>query len=367
MIENGICPFNWEGRAWINKGYTNDRNGINHRIKFLSYNVFSDAKCNGLLYTSNKSWDTRKTALINELKDYDADIMCLQDVDHFQDWWQPQLMLSGYDTVWRQRTREAEDHYEGVIIAFKRDLFQLFKTVEVDLNNCWEVAEEGKDVRTSMRTDDVGIIVFLQPWTTNKVRTALCVGCCNFFDADGGSDIRLNQAIYFAKCVEISNRDFQVPVILGVSLHDGPNSLAYHLLRTGRTSLKPHVPRRCKPPKVTPFCRGSATLSWHPPALNILDPPILLYRISWRPGGSQTLSFKSNVAIADHDCIKYDTEIDELGKRRTVAHKDRFWTLTGLSSETPYEFRVQAVNSLGDGPWSEACEPVILPNPVHVR
>ena len=45
------------------------------------------------------------------------------------------------------------------------------------------------------------------------------------------------QCQYLTEQIERSNRDFQVPVVIGVSMHDSPSSLAYNILRSGRVPL----------------------------------------------------------------------------------------------------------------------------------
>ena len=53
--------------------------------------------------------------LCSNLRSYSPSIICLQDIDHFQDFWRPQLMLLGYDSVYKQRTQLNDFHGEGII------------------------------------------------------------------------------------------------------------------------------------------------------------------------------------------------------------------------------------------------------------
>jgi hypothetical protein len=46
-------------------------------------------------------------------------------------------------------------------------------------------------------------------------------------------------------------------------------------------------------------------------------------------------------------CIQYTYRYDDKGIRRIVPLEDRMFTVTGLASETPYEFKVVAVNKIG--------------------
>lgn len=65
---------------------------------------------------------------------YRADVLCLQDVDCFHQWWSPQLTSAGYDSLFKQRTSRAAMHRDGVVIAWKRDVFDLFRSGEMELN-----------------------------------------------------------------------------------------------------------------------------------------------------------------------------------------------------------------------------------------
>ena len=52
---------------------------------------------------------------------------------------------------------------------------------------------------------------------------------------------------------------------------------------------------------------------------------------------------------------------------RFVALEMMQMTVNRLCAEMPYEFRVCGVNEMGEGIWSDASEPVSLPNPEKVR
>ena len=122
----------WEGRTFVSKHSSTHQKPS---VRCLSYHVLSENKCKKLPYTTSKDWDTRKVTLIDEIKSYDADIISLQDVDHFADWWRPKLMILGYDTIFKKRTALKESHDEGVLIGYKRNSFQLFKSTPVILNH----------------------------------------------------------------------------------------------------------------------------------------------------------------------------------------------------------------------------------------
>lgn len=67
------------------------------------------------------------------------------------------------------------------------------------------------------------------------------------------------------------------------------------------------------------------------------------------------------------DCVKYAEQTDEKGNIRMVAQAAREFTIAGLVSDVPYEFRVAAVNEVGQGVWSDISAPIVMDNPERVR
>jgi len=169
------------------------------------------------------------------------------------------------------------------MIAYRREVFQLFKSLSLELNDCMG-PQRGSQFMDRCRTDDVAQIVFLQPWKKDVLRSGLCVCSANLSDTKDNSDVRMVQCQYIAQQIELANRDFHVPVVIAMSMYDVPDSPAYTIMRTGRTSLNGQVPKKCPGARGEATCRGSIRLSWLPPPVSIADPPLSAYRIAWRPG-----------------------------------------------------------------------------------
>lgn len=147
-------------------------------------------------------------------------------------------MLLGYDSIFKQRTEIKDFRSEGVVIAYKNDLFQLFKTCTIELNEAVQDNERGSAFRARSITDDVALLLFLQPYRDDRpYGTALCVGCAMLSDRFEDSDVRMVQCQYLAQQIEAFNKDFQAPVLLGITMNDSPSSLAYNMMRSGRIPL----------------------------------------------------------------------------------------------------------------------------------
>lgn len=317
------------------------------------------------MYTSMRHWNHRKFILLSEILSYDASIICLQDFDHLADFWQPKLSKYGYDICHFQRTRFQETtNKEFVGIAYKSSQFQLFRSVHIELNKCTDDLRHcSTSFRDKCKTDDVGLLAFLQPWGDNHIGTAFCVATAMCSRRDVDIDVRCEQVSYFCRILEAENSHYRLPVIMGISLHDVPSSGAYHILRTGRTPLEPKAPKKCPTPRVERLCRGSVALYWHAPAISVADPPILAYRIAWCPGGSKALGYKAHILVSSGDCVQYQDLPDKNGQLRSTALAELRYVVSGLSSELPYEFRVSAINKVGEGEPGDPTHPLLLINP----
>ncbi|CAA7039745.1 unnamed protein product [Microthlaspi erraticum] len=103
----------------------------------LSYNILADYLANDHwrnLYfhipRNMLSWGWRKSKIVFELGLWSADIMCLQEVDKFQDL-EEDLKLRGYSGIWKMRTGNAVD---GCAIFWRSNRFKLVHEESIQFN-----------------------------------------------------------------------------------------------------------------------------------------------------------------------------------------------------------------------------------------
>jgi hypothetical protein len=353
---SGSGPL-WEGRTWVQNDRRINNSMYPHGFTVLSYNVLSDRKCSAMVHSLSKNWNERKYILINEIKSYNCDIICLQDVDHFESWWQPELVRLGYDAVWKQRTQEEFEHRDGVIVAYKRELFQLYKTLPIELNRSAD--DKPANIRKQCRTDDVALALFLQPWPAKYLSSAICVCSALMTDAPVWAQVNVReyQAKYICNVIERANKEFQVPVVIGVSMHDEPSAPCYHVFRAGRISMLPQVPQKMRPPRIEQYSRGSVRVFWTAPREGENTLPVTSFRIYWRPAGNTMLGFSSYIEISAGKSFQYHYVVGEDGKKRSQPLEERTALITSLASGLLYEFKISALNSLGEGELSESTIP----------
>jgi len=351
----------------------------------LSYQVLSQERASSLANVKSSLLRAapRRERLLSEILNYDADVICLQDVDNYVEFWEPKLNGGGYDSLFKQKTsqqRPRSSLAEGCLVAWQRDQFNLVRSQTVELNDQYEEVKS-RDTSLAMEcmNDDVAVMCHLSPWQDGWHPAPLCVVSVMLKEGGLGSEgddsagvnkcenARAEQARYLTRCVERFNADLSAPVVLCGGFETPPYSKTYDILANGSLPLDPGPPKKPgHPPLAKVSSSTSVRLRWKAPQLDFaaLDPPIEGYLVGWRAGGHRNLGFKEQTYVAEGDAIVYELVPDESGGHggaRTVRNEYLCFTIAGLSSSTAYEFRFCAVNELGSGPWSEPSVAVQCP------
>ena len=72
----------------------------------------------------------RSVRILQEIKSSEADIICLQEVDHMDDYYRPQLENLGYQL--HEAYRRGKD---AVVVGYKRELYRILDKEVVDYND----------------------------------------------------------------------------------------------------------------------------------------------------------------------------------------------------------------------------------------
>jgi len=431
-------------------------------ITVLSYNTLSQQKAKGLSYAGGSvtNWLSRRQILLREIFSMDADIICLQEVDDFDDWWRPQLSSAGYDSLFKKRSEHLRPRQEvrwnlfalssvlvvltpflltlaltlttntninqGVVIAYKRDSFQMFRSDYLELNDAVTDDIEDRNLAARSITDHCAVMMQLQPWEMCDDPTGVLVCCAMFEEREDLESVRMLQGKYLAHKIEKFNSDFHLPVVLCGSFNCDPGGLLYETLTTGRLPVDPHPPG---PPVAKPSVgldrfHGGAAVSHSSVLLEWeecedldhgLSPEPDGYWVSYRIGGNKNLAFKDKKFFEREQCIppreaEFDfaaelawlsslSKVDlanecatlgltKIGSREEliVLIKDfnkkmrdietekgpntdnlRRVIISELASGITYEFKVAGQNEIGIGIWSTVSEPICTVRERSVR
>ncbi|KAG8562053.1 hypothetical protein GDO81_015578 [Engystomops pustulosus] len=203
----------------------------------LSYNILSQdlVNENQQLYQHCEPqilhWDYRWPNILQELQHWEADILCLQEVqdDHYREQVQPSLNALGYSCHYKRRTGRKTD---GCCTCFKTQRFTLLAESHM------EFFRPAIDV---LNRDNVGLVLLLQPVLPEGLQDAstlspLCVANTHLLYNPRRGDIKLAQlALLLAEVEKLSrNPDGpRYPIILCGDLNATPDSPLYQLLYNG--------------------------------------------------------------------------------------------------------------------------------------
>lgn len=264
------------------------------------------------------------------------------------------------------RTRIAHFRSRLNLNTTLRSIPHSYRTLLLLLHVCrlGEHEEDRSLAGKAATSDNVALLALLQPWEGSDHPSGICVVCTQLHDGEGhhGDAVRSLQARGLTRTIEAFNADFTLPIVMCGTMNCVPSSGTYHILCQGIEAQDPTRPGTPGKPLVEPISTSAARVRWAAPQddSKSLSPAIDTYRLLWVPGGSRFLTGE-RLDAHEADCIVYDFIETESGNVRSEQNPLRSCVVAGLSSGVAYEFRVLAINSLGEGPWSERSDPVRMP------
>ncbi|KAK3876545.1 hypothetical protein Pcinc_018673 [Petrolisthes cinctipes] len=173
-------------RPWIHLGEP-DRSKPSCIFTVMCYNVLCDKYATRQMYGYCPSWalewDYRKKGIMDEIKQYLADIITLQEVetDQFFNFFLPELKNEGYDGIFSPKSRakhmsENERKYvDGCAIFWRTSKFNLVKERVIEFNQLAMANHDGSEdmLNRVMTKDNIGLAALLETkeaaWENSEV------------------------------------------------------------------------------------------------------------------------------------------------------------------------------------------------------
>ncbi|XWS23884.1 hypothetical protein CRYUN_Cryun28dG0053800 [Craigia yunnanensis] len=185
----------------------------------LSYNILADLyTCGGKYGHCPKwalAWEYRKQNLLQEIIEYDADILCLQEVqsDHFESFFKPELIKRGYSVTYKKKRTEEYTALtvimsylyasDGCATFYRHDLFKEIMKYELEFDQRAQLAVE--DLKPELKhegsirlmKDNVALVVILEAIrngsTNDDVHSRICVANTHIHASPELPDVKLYQ------------------------------------------------------------------------------------------------------------------------------------------------------------------------------
>lgn len=249
------------GREWQAAGPAVD-GGLALRV--VSYNVL--AQCNikpsqfPQATPEQLSWPRRDALLRDELRELDADVLLLQEVDDYEAGWRAALAALGYESKYQPRTQAGGARGDGVCVAWRAATLELRAGRGIEHNELAAVATAVGDSARAARLrdrDNVGVVVALAPRAALPgMPPLLLVATTHTYWNPDFEDVKAAQAAHTLRCVASFAAELAVaaaaaaapgpppplpPLLLGGDFNALPGSLAAVVLANAGGAVEPRL------------------------------------------------------------------------------------------------------------------------------
>ncbi|XP_007647240.2 protein angel homolog 2 isoform X1 [Cricetulus griseus] len=245
---HGTIKRNWEYLCSHNKEKTKELEDKNvestcedseEKFDFsvMSYNILSQdlLEDNSHLYRHCRRpvlhWSFRFPNILKEIKHFDADVLCLQEVqeDHYGTEIRPSLESLGYHCEYKMKTGRKPD---GCAICFKHSKFSLLSVNPVEFCR--------RDIPLLDR-DNIGLVLLLQPRTPHAASPSICVANTHLLYNPRRGDIKLTQlAMLLAEISSVAHRKDGsfCPIVMCGDFNSVPGSPLYSFIKEGKLNYE---------------------------------------------------------------------------------------------------------------------------------
>ncbi|XP_035757488.1 protein angel homolog 2 isoform X3 [Egretta garzetta] len=218
-----------------------DQSNTESEAKFdftvMSYNILSQnlLEDNSHLYKHCRQrlliWTYRFPNILQEIKQLDADVLCLQEVqeDHYRTEIKSSLESLGYHCEYKMRTGRKPD---GCAICFKTSKFSLISSNPVEFFR--------HDIPLLDR-DNVGLVLLLQPRFHCETNAAICIANTHLLYNPRRGDIKLTQlAMLLAEIASVAPQKdgTYCPIIICGDFNSVPGSPLYRFIKEGKLNYE---------------------------------------------------------------------------------------------------------------------------------
>jgi uncharacterized protein with PIN domain/mRNA deadenylase 3'-5' endonuclease subunit Ccr4 len=204
-------------------------------IRALTWNVLADCYSSDSKEVWEQERSKRVAAVLRQFSDYD--LLLLEEVDHYNDFYRPLLASLGFSCCYVQRPTKTD----GCLICYRSSRFTALKVEEIHFNDLIRMRDLSENTRNALCRHNVGLIVQLEAigtedeGTNSREDTTACahatnkpprmqftVGVAHMFWNPAYPEIKSAQAEYFLSRLCIFARHFAVCSRDGATLHNWP-------------------------------------------------------------------------------------------------------------------------------------------------
>ncbi|PRQ21418.1 putative poly(A)-specific ribonuclease [Rosa chinensis] len=233
-------------------------------VKFsvLSYNVLGNLYTDPYRYSYcpewARSWEYRQQNLLNEIIEYDADILCLQEVqsNHLEYFFEPELAKCGYSVIYKKRrgsffVRDGSC-MDGCATFYRRDVFkEIVKYEHAFDSSVMRVIEALQPLEPQQRNracirlqkDNVALVVILEKLesegTCDGIQPRICVANTHISANPQFPDVKLFQVVDLITGLDKIAK-MKIPLLVCGDFNSLPLSEPHKFITAGRVDNLPN-------------------------------------------------------------------------------------------------------------------------------
>lgn len=155
-------------------------------------------------------------------------IICLQEVDHFEDFWAAMMKILGYVGIFTKKTGTKAD---GVAVFWNEEMFEVktFKQISLDLSHGNEADISHELLSRASSRGSVGAIIYLEH---RETQSRFVVATTHLFWDPMQEDVKLLQVRRMLRSIDefLSLLDASTPTIFAGDFNSLPDSKVYHFI-----------------------------------------------------------------------------------------------------------------------------------------
>ncbi|CAD6337020.1 unnamed protein product [Miscanthus lutarioriparius] len=217
-------------RLWVCSEDASKCSSSGDACTIMSYNILADynAQNHPDLYLDVPwdalRWDSRRRLIIREIRHWDPDLVCLQEVDRFQDI-AAGMKSRGYEGIFQRRTGDTRD---GCAMFWKSKRLHLLEEDSIDFSEF------------NLRNNVAQICVF----ELNGAHKFVLGNIHVLFNPKRG-DIKLGQIrMLLEKANALAEKWDKIPIVLAGDFNSTPDSAIYKFLSTMKLNISLHDRRQ---------------------------------------------------------------------------------------------------------------------------
>ncbi|XP_024020261.1 carbon catabolite repressor protein 4 homolog 5 isoform X1 [Morus notabilis] len=220
-----------------------DSSSFKDKVVVVSYNILGveNASKHPDLYFKVPQrfmeWNRRKKLIRKEINRYNTSILCLQEVDNFDDL-NDLFRKDGFKGVYKARTGEA---YDGCAIFWKEDLFTLLHQENIEFQSFGLRNNVAQLCVLKMKPNQSELDEHPQTMLPPTQSRSFVIGNIHVLFNPNRGDIKLGQVrLLLEKASKLSQEWGSIPVILCGDINSIPQSPIYQFLASSRLDVQLH-------------------------------------------------------------------------------------------------------------------------------